>query len=269
MTDLVILGSGTPNPDRGRAGAAVAVVADDGHWVLIDAGRAATQRALDAGLQLTDLVAVYVTHHHSDHLSDLPTLAITRWVAGAIDPLPVIAPQGASSRFAARCLDAFDDDCFHAQVDARAPSRPSVMVQDFVASTDMVSVWAGPGWQISSALVDHHPVAPAVGYRVHIDGASVAVSGDTAVCDGMHALASGVDVLVHETVLTSAASTAMLAWNAGAISVGALASAAQVRTLVLTHLLPAPATPRLVTNSNTSTRPGRVDGTGRCTLPTI
>ena len=56
-----------------------------------------------------------------------------------IDPLPVIAPQGASSRFAARCLDAFEDDCFHAQADAGAPSRPAILVHDFVASTDMVS----------------------------------------------------------------------------------------------------------------------------------
>ena len=139
MTDLVILGSGTPNPDRGRAGAAVAIVADSGRWVMIDVGRAATQRAIDAGLRLTDLVAVYITHHHSDHLSDLPTLAITRWAAGAIDPLPVIAPQGASSRFAARCLDAFDDDCFHAQADAGALSRLAIAGHEFVASTDMVS----------------------------------------------------------------------------------------------------------------------------------
>jgi ribonuclease Z len=211
---------------------------------MIDAGRAATQRAIDAGLQLADLVAVFVTHHHSDHLSDLPTEAITRWVAGATDPLKVIAPQGASSRFAGRCLDAFDDDCFHAQADAGVPSRPSIVVHDFVASNDLVSVWAHAGWQISSVLVDHHPVAPAVGYRVHVDDVSVAVSGDTAVCDGMRTLAHCVDMLVHETVLTAAASAEMLAWNAGAVSVGALARAAQVRTLVMTHLLPAPAAPR-------------------------
>ncbi len=49
---------------------------------------------------------------------------------------------------------------------------------------------------------------------------------------------------MHETVLTAAASDEMLAWNAGAVSVGALASATQVGALVLTHLLPAPATPR-------------------------
>ena len=45
-------GSGTPNPDVGRAGAAAAVVDDDGTWVLIDAGRGATQRAIDGGLDL-------------------------------------------------------------------------------------------------------------------------------------------------------------------------------------------------------------------------
>jgi ribonuclease BN (tRNA processing enzyme) len=79
-----------------------------------------------------------------------------------------------------------------------------------------------------------------VGYRVQVESVSVTVSGDTAVCDGMHRLAERVDVLVHEAVLSSAASASLLAWNAGAVSVGQLASAAGVGTLVLTHLLPAP-----------------------------
>jgi Metallo-beta-lactamase superfamily len=39
--------------------------------------------------------AVLITHHHSDHLSDLATLAITRWTAGAAGPLPVVAPRRA------------------------------------------------------------------------------------------------------------------------------------------------------------------------------
>ena len=134
MTDLVVLGSGTPNPGRGRAGGSVAVVADDGSWIMVDAGRAATQRAIDAGLRLTDLVAVFITHHHSDHLSDLATLAIARWVDGAPNALAVVAPHGASSRFAARCLEPFDDDCFHAQSHQRSPPRPTIEVREFLSS---------------------------------------------------------------------------------------------------------------------------------------
>ena len=95
---------------------------------------------------------------------------------------------------------------------------------------------------MSSALVDHHPVAPAVGYRIDVGGVSVAVSGDTAVCDGIRALAADVDVLVHEAVLTELASPSTLAWNAGVATVGQMAASSGVGTLVLTHLLPAPRT---------------------------
>jgi ribonuclease Z len=239
MTELVILGSGTPNPDRGRAGAAVAIVAADGRWVMVDAGRAATQRSIDAGLRLTDLVAVFVTHHHSDHVSDLPTLATTRWVAGAEDPLLVVAPSGPACRFAEMCLDAYDDQCFHGQ-SGGIGGRPSITVIGFEPSSSVGVVWQHAGWTVRSALVDHHPVAPAVGYRIEVDDVAVAISGDTAVCDGVRALARDADALVHEAVLTARASPELLAWNAGAVSVGEMTSTVGTRMLVLTHLLPAP-----------------------------
>jgi len=104
-------------------------------------------------------------------------------------------------------------------------------------------VWSSDGWTVSSALVDHHPIDAAVGYRVERVGARVAVSGDTAVCDGIRSLATDVDVLVHETLLEARSRPATLAWNAGAVSVGALAADVRPGVLVLNHLLPAPSTP--------------------------
>ena len=59
----------------------------------------------------------------------------------------------------------------------------------------------------------------------------------------MRALARDVDVLVHETLHPAQVPPDLLAWNAGADAVGALAAAASPATLVLTHLLPAPVTP--------------------------
>ncbi|MGH9119896.1 MAG: MBL fold metallo-hydrolase [Acidimicrobiales bacterium] len=242
MAEVVILGSGTPNPDPGRAGAALAVVADQA-WLLVDCGRGATQRAIDAGLDLTSLVAVAITHHHSDHLSDLATLAAARWTAGAASPLVVVAPNGPAARFARRCLDGFDDQAFHRQAPRSAGRRPAIEVNGFYGSQRVAPVLAAAGWDLKSVLVDHHPIEPAVGYVVEHGGLRVAVSGDTAVCDGLRQLARGVDVLVHETLLSSRVSPALLEWNAGARAVGALAAEARPGTLVLTHLIPAPRSP--------------------------
>lgn len=239
MVSVVVLGSGTPNPDPDRAGSAVAVV-DGVEWVLVDCGRGATLRAITAGLDVTRLAAVVVTHHHSDHLCDLATMAITRWSGGATTPLIVVAPDGPASVFTSRCLDPYADACFHRQAVPEAGVRPRIDVRPFVPTVDVRHVHVGDGWVVRSALVDHHPVEPAVGYRIERDGRTVMVSGDTVVCDGVRALAAGADVIVHEALLGERVSPVLLEWNASARSVGELAATVQPATLVLTHLIPAP-----------------------------
>lgn len=201
MTDVLVLGSGTSNPDPGRGGSGVAVVAD---------------------------------------ISDLATLATARWTVGASSPMTVLALSGPVVSFAQHCLDVFDDQSFFGQAPNAAGTRPCIDAQEFPASNHVSLVHATAGWRISGVLVDHHPVAPAVGYLVEHGGHRVAVSGNTAVCDGVRTLSQGVDVLVHEALLSSRVSAGLLAWNAGARSVGELAADAVPRQLVLTHLLPAP-----------------------------
>jgi ribonuclease Z len=240
MVSVVVLGSGTPNPDPGRAGSAIAVVDDDA-WVLVDCGRGATLRAITAELDLTRLAGVLLTHHHSDHVSDLATLAIARWAAGGTTPLLVVAPAGPASTFAARCLDAFDDDCFQRQAAPEAGPRPTTEVQTFAPTDGATAVRDADGWIVRSALVDHHPIEPAVGYRVERAGAVVMVSGDTRVCDGVRTLSAGAHVIVHEALLADRVSLGLLDWNASAESVGALAATIRPQTLALTHLIPAPA----------------------------
>ncbi len=241
VVDVVVLGSGTPNPTPTRAGAAVAVV-DGSPWVLVDCGRGATQRALEAGLDLTTVLAVMLTHHHSDHLSDLATLATTRWSAGADPPLTVVAPDGPASRYAGACLSIFEDECFHGQARRAAGRRPTINVAPFPGPHELTTVVDRLGWIVSTALVDHHPITPAVGYRIERNGIVVTVSGDTAVCDAMDQLARDADVLVHEALLTASVTAELLEWNAGARQVGQLAARSQVGQLVLTHLMPAPGT---------------------------
>jgi ribonuclease Z len=259
MTHVIVLGSGTPNAEPGRAGSAVAVV-DGSSWVLVDCGRGATQRALDAGLRLGDLVAVYVTHHHSDHISDLATLAIARWVAGG-GPLVVVAPAGPATEYAARAVDAFAASSFVGQAKAASGAAPSIAVVGFTAGPTVEPVWSSDGWSVSSTLVDHGVVEPAVGYRIERGAARVMVSGDTRVCDGVRALADRAHVVVHEALLGDRVSAAALEWNASARDVGELARLTNPRTLVLTHLIPAPATEQDEAAYVADVRAGGFEGT--------
>ena len=104
MRHVVMLGTGTPNVDPDRAGSGVALVASSA-WLLVDIGRGVTQRVMQADLDLTRLSAVLLTHHHSDHITDLATLAITRWTAGATTPLRVVCPACESVADLARSAD--------------------------------------------------------------------------------------------------------------------------------------------------------------------
>jgi ribonuclease Z len=241
---ICLLGTGTPMPDPHRCGSGTAIIdRPTGAWLLVDCGRGVTQRAMEAGLDLGALRAVLLTHHHTDHISDLATLAITRFVGGAATPLRVVVPEGPCRRFAEACLDAYDDQAFYSQRDAGSSARPEIDVEAFAAGASLTTVVDDHPWTVGSVLVEHHPIEAAVGYRIDDGTAVLAVSGDTTACPGVAQLADHADVLVHEALRSDLVSRAALEWNASARSVGALAAAASVRHLVLTHLLPAPAGP--------------------------
>jgi ribonuclease Z len=239
MLTVRLLGTGTPILDPRRCGSGVAVSGADG-WLLVDCGRGVTQRVAEADLDLNHLLGVCVTHHHSDHVSDLATLATARWSSGATTGLPVIAPKGPSAEFARSCLSAFHDQAFYSQAPSDAGSRPAIEVRSFNAAVDPSEIAGLGSFRLSAVLVDHHPIVAAVGYRIEDDGISVVVSGDTAACSGVERMAQDADLLIHEALLERAVRPQLLEWNASAESVGGLAHRAGVKQLVLTHLIPAP-----------------------------
>ena len=107
------------------------------------------------------------------------------------------------------------------------------------------------GVVVSAILVQHAPVFPAFGYRFDTPTGSVAFSGDTGECDNVVRLAKDADVLVHEVIdLPSLLARVTHLPNFDSVrnhlasshstpeQVGRVATAAGVRTLVLSHLVP-------------------------------
>ncbi len=77
-----------------RFGIATAVVVN-GTWYLVDCGQGAGRQANAAGLDMADLGGIFITHMHSDHTVDLPSMLLF----GAFElkntsrgPIPVIGP---------------------------------------------------------------------------------------------------------------------------------------------------------------------------------
>ncbi len=111
--------------------------------------------------------------------------------------------------------------------------------------------------KVTSVLVQHPPIKPALGYRFDFPDRSIAFSGDTIALEAVAQLAKGADVLVHEAMdfpaievfvrqqiaagaagTVEAAMAHMRADHTSAEDAGRIAQEAGVKTLVLSHIGP-------------------------------
>lgn len=247
-TSITITGSGTPIPSAERAGPGALVRSGD-VALQFDAGRSTVQRLAGCGLWPGDLTAFFATHHHSDHLTGLQDLILTRWVMnrdGEPSSLPVVVPQGPCVEWAEHILDIWQDDLAVRREHAGRITAPKYEVVDFAYPSEPTEVWSLGDVKVVAGQVRHEPVHPAVGYRVETPDGTVVITGDTLVCDEVAALAEGADVLVYEAmrfdVIAQLPETRqfIMDYHADTKLIGAQANELGVKTLVLTHLIPEP-----------------------------
>ena len=99
MTQLVLLGTGTPNACPENSGPATAVVVDDKAYIF-DFGPGVVRQCSKAyfkgihGLHPKNLDTAFCTHLHTDHTAGLPDLLFTPWVLERKNPLRLIGPEG-------------------------------------------------------------------------------------------------------------------------------------------------------------------------------
>jgi ribonuclease BN (tRNA processing enzyme) len=248
-TRLIILGSGGgPRPRTDRGATAHAVIVDDVLYV-IDCGNGVARQLAAARVSLPSLRHVLITHHHSDHNADYGNLLLLSWASGLRTRVDAWGPPPLErmTRLFFE-MNAYDIDTRIAD-EGRVPLVPLVHVHELAQ--------AGPVLHdervtVTAALVDHPPVVPAFAFRFDAPDRSIVFSGDTNRSDSLVRLAAGADVLVHETLWVPAVDRLVARVpNAATLKrhiidshtsvedVGRVAAAAGVRTLVLSHLVPA------------------------------
>lgn len=239
-----------PVPSADRAGPGV-LVRSGGLALQFDAGRATTLRLGALGLTPIDLDAVFVTHHHSDHVSGLEDVVMSRWIMDRLDehpPLPIVAPAGPATDFLERMLDHWEHDLAVRSAHTERGTHPGYEVKPYEVGNSLVEVWSEGQARVIAGPVRHEPVTPAVGYRIETPDGTVAISGDTLVCPEMAALAEGADVLVYEAMRFDLIRARpdylhfVLDYHADTVLIGAQAQELGIPTLVLTHLIPEPVT---------------------------
>jgi ribonuclease Z len=246
---VTLTGTSTPTPNPIRAGAGV-LVQTGGMNLQFDAGRATVMRLAAIEIRPLALDAVFLTHHHSDHLQGLDDLVMARWISGSLERsvidtrLAVVAPDGPLADILEHLLDPWREDFKVRKLDMGGDTEPALNTTLFDAARTLEVVWEQGDVRVLAMRVQHDPVVPSVGYRVESPDGVVAVTGDTSVCEEVGVLAQDADILVHEAMLSEAVlgSTreSVMHYHSDSVGIGETAKAAGVKSLILTHLIPAP-----------------------------
>jgi ribonuclease Z len=269
---LVPLGTSAGRPTLLRGASALAVAAE-GSWVLCDCGEGAQLAAQRAGLSLSRLDAVLITHLHGDHFNGLPGLLGTLGLEGRQRPLIVAGPPGLAEllQYLARAgslgtgemevrvveqhgaggeLPLEDFEVESRALEHRVPTYGwRVALPDRPGSLDVDKADAAgvPRGPLLAELKAGRAVTLADGRVVKPDGlvgprhrgASMAYALDTVPCPAAVELGRGVDALVHEATYEDArAELAHARGHSTGVEAARIAAEAGARALLLTHFSP-------------------------------
>jgi len=259
MRELTILGTASQVPTRHRNHNGYLLRWDD-EAILFDPGEGTQRQMLMAGLAVTPLTRVAITHFHGDHSLGLPGIIQRISLDKVPHPVTVNFPAGGREYFERlRHATSFWDNSdlrpepvgatFATQISAgrltALPLRHSIETYGYrLVEPDTRRM-------VPALLAEHGIAGPAVGElqrngrlgAVTLEQVSAPRPGqrfafvmDTGLCDNVFALAEGVDLLVIES--TFLAEDAAMAAQVGHLTAGqaaAVARESKVRTLVLTH----------------------------------
>ncbi|MBX3013534.1 MAG: GNAT family N-acetyltransferase [Caldilineaceae bacterium] len=244
-TQVVLLGTGTPNADPLRQGSALAVIVADQAY-LVDCGPGIVRRAAAAAqknlpaLAPPRLTRAFLTHHHSDHTAGYPDLILTPWVLGRTEPLIVYGPRGTQA-MTDHLLAAYAEDIRERRTGLEPANDQGhqVIVHEFEAGL----IYRDERVRVEAFRVQHGSW-PAFGFKFFTPDRTIGISGDTRPFAGLAQAYRGCDLLIHEVYSVRGFANRPPEWqryhsqvHTSAHELAALAKLARPGLLVLTHQL--------------------------------
>jgi ribonuclease BN (tRNA processing enzyme) len=246
VTQVVMLGTGTPNADPDRSGPAVSVVRD-GRSYLVDAGPGIVRRAAAAArlgftaLEPKNLKVLFLTHLHSDHTIGLPDVILSSWVLERTTPLELYGPPGTRA-MVDHLLAAYSADIRN-RLDGLEPANETgyqVNVHEIAPGM----VFDDGNVKVTAFAVPHGDWDVAFGYRFDSADRSIVISGDTRASDAVVAACNGCDLLLHEVYSAERFKTRPPEWqryharaHTSTDELAVLATRSRAKQLVLYHQL--------------------------------
>ncbi|MBS0280562.1 MAG: MBL fold metallo-hydrolase [Proteobacteria bacterium] len=245
---LILLGTGggpTPKPDRAAPSQVIVV---NGDAYVIDCGNGVARQMVLAGVPVSSLRNVFITHQHSDHNADYGNLIWLSWATTLATKVGTYGPPPLKE-MTRLFLEMNDYDIRTRMADEGRPPLKNLIDAHEISGDG--PVMQDKNVKVTAALVEHPLVKPAFAYRFDCPDRSIVISGDTRPSENLIRLAKGADVLVHEVMYLPAieqliareanATTLrahLIASHTSTEDVGRIATEAGVKTLVLSHLVP-------------------------------
>ncbi len=247
-TRVVFLGTkGGPRIGLNAANPANLVVVNDTPFV-IDCGAGVSHQLIAAGVPIPSVKYIFISHHHSDHNLEYGNLVYNAWAAGLSTPIHSFGPKGIEEMTRTYWeLNKFDVETRIAD-EGRPDPRPLLIAKD-IADDGVVLQTADV--KVTAFRTPHPPIVDNFAYKFETPDGTVVFSSDTAYNPKLAEFAKGADVLVHEALYLPAVDRLVLKTKNGATlkkhlldshtaaeDVGRIAEAANVKVLVMSHLVP-------------------------------
>ena len=203
QTQLILLGTGTPNADPERSGPSLAIVVGSNSYI-VDFGPGVVRRAsalskqwggkIEA-LNANNLKLAFLTHLHSDHTAGYADLILTPWVLGRNIPLEVYGPKGLT-QMTEDLLKAYRSDISY-RLDGLEPANALGWQVNTHEITEGV-VFQDDLIEVTAFKINHGSWDNAFGYRFVTPDKTIVISGDTRPSQNLIRYSEGADILVHE-----------------------------------------------------------------------
>ena len=247
-TRIVFLGTkGGPRIDVGPSNPANLLVVNDTPFV-IDCGMGVSRQLVNAGVPLESVKYIFISHHHSDHNLEYGNLVYNAWATGLSTPIHSFGPRGIEAMTKTYFeLNKFDIET-RIEDEGRPDLRKLLIAKDI---TEDGVVLQTADVKVTAFRTPHPPIVDNFAYKFETPDGVIVFSSDTNYNLKLAEFAKGADVLVHEALylpwvdrmVTRTKNGAslkkhLLESHTLAEDVGRVANAANVKLLVMSHLVP-------------------------------
>ena len=249
-TKLIVLGSGTPNPDPERYGSGYAVVVNDNAYI-VDFGPGIVRRISAMSptwggefpsMELQNINVAFLTHIHSDHSGALADLILTPWIMGRDEPLNLYGPNGLKA-MSQNITEAYIDDINY-RLYGSQPANELGFTTNVTEISEDGSIFKDKNVEVIAFKNAHGDFKNSFGFLFITDDKRILFSGDTAVSANLIKYGTDLDILVHEVFSSETFVNKTKDWqiyhqahHTSSIDLGIIAEELQPKKLVLSHIL--------------------------------